>query len=99
MFIGTNYETLLGDLPVSAGINARLITMYLGVPWVSTDLASNSIFTWILLRKAGLFRPVQIGCRERARVHWLVRYCGSTIAYRPSHSLALLPFNRLIGDC
>jgi hypothetical protein len=42
MFIGTNYETLLGDLPVTAGINARLITMYLGVPWVSTLAASQS---------------------------------------------------------
>ena len=42
MFIGTNYETLLGDLPVTTGINARLITMYLGVPWVSTLAASQS---------------------------------------------------------
>jgi DNA-directed RNA polymerase subunit M/transcription elongation factor TFIIS len=42
MFIGTNYETLLGDLPFGAGLNSRLITMYLGVPWVSTLAASQS---------------------------------------------------------
>jgi len=36
MFIGTSYEVLLGDLPVAAGVNPRLMQMYLGVPWVST---------------------------------------------------------------
>ena len=36
MFIGTNYEVLLGDMPVTAGITSRLMQMYLGVPWVST---------------------------------------------------------------
>ena len=42
MFIGTNYEVLLGDMPVAAGLNARLIQMYLGVPWVSTLAAAKS---------------------------------------------------------
>jgi hypothetical protein len=36
MFIGTNYEVLLGDMPVGAGLSARLMQMYLGLPWVST---------------------------------------------------------------
>lgn len=42
MFIGTNYEVLLGDMPVAAGLNARLTQMYLGVPWVSTLAAAKS---------------------------------------------------------
>jgi len=36
MFIGTNYEVLLGEMPVTAGLNPRLIQMYVGLPWVST---------------------------------------------------------------
>lgn len=36
MFIGTNYEVLLGDMPVTTGLTSRLMQMYLGVPWVST---------------------------------------------------------------
>jgi transcription elongation factor Elf1 len=42
MFIGTNYDVLLGDMPVSAGLNARLMQMYLGVPWVTTLSAAKS---------------------------------------------------------
>ena len=42
MFIGTNYETLLGDMPVASGLNPRLIQMYIGVPWVSTLASSQS---------------------------------------------------------
>jgi hypothetical protein len=44
MFIGTNYETLLGDMPVASGLNPRLIQMYIGVPWVSTLASSQSAF-------------------------------------------------------
>jgi hypothetical protein len=36
MFIGTNYDVVLGDLPANTGTQARLMQMYLGVPWVST---------------------------------------------------------------
>lgn len=36
MFIGTNYDVVLGDLPATTGTQARLMQMYLGVPWVST---------------------------------------------------------------
>ncbi|HBT31890.1 MAG TPA: large ATP-binding protein [Pusillimonas sp.] len=36
MFIGTNYDVLLGDMPVTTGLTSRLMQMYLGVPWVST---------------------------------------------------------------
>ncbi|HBO0334654.1 TPA: large ATP-binding protein [Pseudomonas aeruginosa] len=42
MFIGTNYEVLLGDMPVTAGITSRLMQMYLGVPWVSTLAAAKT---------------------------------------------------------
>lgn len=42
MFIGTNYEVLLGDLPVGTGLNGRLLQMYLGVPWVSTLASAKS---------------------------------------------------------
>ncbi|WP_025804991.1 hypothetical protein [Pseudomonas chlororaphis] len=41
MFIGTNYGVLLGDLPTQSGVPARLMQMYLGVPWVSTLAASK----------------------------------------------------------
>jgi transcription elongation factor Elf1 len=42
MFIGTDYEVLLGDMPVATGLTSRLIQMYLGVPWVSTLASAKS---------------------------------------------------------
>lgn len=42
MFIGTNYDVLLGDLPVTTGTPSRLLQMYLGVPWVSTLASANT---------------------------------------------------------
>ncbi|BAT64964.1 large ATP-binding protein [Pseudomonas aeruginosa] len=42
MFIGTNYEVLLGDMPVATGLTSRLMQMYLGVPWVSTLAAAKA---------------------------------------------------------
>ena len=42
MFIGTNYEVLLGDMPVATGLTSRLMQMYLGVPWVSTHAAAKT---------------------------------------------------------
>ena len=42
MFIGTNYEVLLGDMPVTTGLTSRLMQMYLGVPWVSTLAAAKT---------------------------------------------------------
>lgn len=42
MFIGTNYEVLLGDMPVATGLTSRLMQMYLGVPWVSTLAAAKT---------------------------------------------------------
>lgn len=42
MFIGTNYEVLLGDMPVASGLTSRLMQMYLGVPWVSTLAAAKT---------------------------------------------------------
>lgn len=40
MFIGTNYDVILGDLPATTGTQARLMQMYLGVPWVSTHASA-----------------------------------------------------------
>jgi transcription elongation factor Elf1 len=48
MFIGTNYDVVLGDLPATSGTQARLIQMYLGVPWISTlatALAAQKLVT------------------------------------------------------
>lgn len=42
MFIGTNYDVLLGDMPVASGLTSRLMQMYLGVPWVSTLAAAKT---------------------------------------------------------
>jgi len=42
MFIGTNYDVLLGDMPVETGLSGRLMQMYLGLPWVSTLAAAKS---------------------------------------------------------
>jgi hypothetical protein len=42
MFIGTNYETLLGEMPVPSGLNPYLNHMYIGLPWVSTLASSQS---------------------------------------------------------
>lgn len=42
MFIGTNYDVLLGDMPVTSGLTSRLMQMYLGVPWVSTLAAAKT---------------------------------------------------------
>ncbi len=58
MFIGTNYEVVLGDLPATTGTQARLMQMYLGVPWVST-LAS----AWAALKL------VESGNDREARRH------------------------------
>ncbi len=44
MFIGTNYEVLLGDMPVTTGITSRLMQMYLGVPWVSTLASAKTAY-------------------------------------------------------
>lgn len=42
MFIGTNYDVLLGDMPVETGLSGRLMQMYLGLPWVSTLASAKS---------------------------------------------------------
>jgi hypothetical protein len=42
MFIGTDYSSLLGEIPVNAGLTARMLQMYLGMPWVSTIAAAKT---------------------------------------------------------
>lgn len=36
MFIGTDYSSLLGDMPSLSGVPVRLLQMYLGLPWIPT---------------------------------------------------------------
>jgi len=42
MFIGTDYSSLLGDIPPASGIPIRLMQMYLGLPWVSTLMEAKA---------------------------------------------------------
>jgi hypothetical protein len=42
MFIGTDYSSLLGDLPPQSGVPIRLMQMYLGLPWISTLAAAKA---------------------------------------------------------
>lgn len=42
MFIGTDYNVLLGDIPPVAGLSVPLMQMYLGLPWVSTLTAAKT---------------------------------------------------------
>lgn len=42
LFIGTNYSTLLGDVPPSSGLTIPLLQMYLGLPWVSTYTSAQA---------------------------------------------------------
>ncbi len=62
MFIGTNYEVLLGDMPVSTGLTSRLMQMYLGVPWVSTLAAAKTAHQIVE-------QAVQVSARKNEQVH------------------------------
>lgn len=62
MFIGTNYEVLLGDMPVSTGLTSRLMQMYLGVPWVSTLAAAKTAHQVVE-------QAVQVSARKNEQVH------------------------------
>ncbi|MDV6033163.1 MAG: large ATP-binding protein [Phycisphaera sp. RhM] len=52
MFIGTNYETLIGELPFSSGLPIRLMQMYLGLPWISTLSAAKSAVSELSRKQA-----------------------------------------------
>jgi hypothetical protein len=43
MFIGTDYSSLLGDMPANTGVPIRLMQMYLGLPWISTLTAAQTV--------------------------------------------------------
>jgi hypothetical protein len=43
MFIGTDYSSLLGDMPAATGVGIRLMQMYLGLPWISTLSAAQAV--------------------------------------------------------
>ena len=42
MFIGTNYDTLLGELPFQTGLPPKLLQIFLGLPWISTHTAIHA---------------------------------------------------------
>ncbi len=42
MFIGTKYDTLIGELPFTTGLPPRLLQIFLGLPWTSTHTAINA---------------------------------------------------------
>lgn len=62
MFIGTNYEVLLGDMPVTTGLPSRLMQMYLGVPWVSTLAAVKTAHQIVE-------QTVQVSARKNEQRH------------------------------
>ncbi len=62
MFIGTNYEVLLGDMPAAIGLTSRLMQMYLGVPWVSTLAAAKSACQ-------SVEQAVQVSARSTEQAH------------------------------
>lgn len=62
MFIGTNYEVLLGDMPVATGLTSRLMQMYLGVPWVSTLAAAKTAHQIVE-------QAVQVSARKNEQGH------------------------------
>ena len=62
MFIGTNYEVLLGDMPVTTGLTSRLMQMYLGVPWVSTLAAAKTAHQIVE-------QAVQVSARKNQQGH------------------------------
>ncbi len=62
MFIGTNYEVLLGDMPAATGLTSRLMQMYLGVPWVSTLAAAKTAHQIVE-------QAVQASARKNAQGH------------------------------
>lgn len=42
LYVGTDYTSLLGDIPVGAGLSSRLLQMFLGLPWVSTATVAKA---------------------------------------------------------
>ncbi len=42
MFVGTDYTTLVGELPPTSGLPIRVMQMYLGIPWVTTLAATKA---------------------------------------------------------
>ncbi|WP_417737367.1 hypothetical protein [Rosistilla oblonga] len=44
MFIGTKYDTLIGELSPLSGVPVRLLQLFLGIPWVTTLAATSAAF-------------------------------------------------------
>lgn len=65
MFISTNYESLFGDMPVRAGINARLMQMFLGIPWVSTVFSAKTAQKQILSIESAQANEASVTSRQR----------------------------------
>ncbi len=56
LYIGTDYNSLLGDVPVTTGLSARLLQMFLGLPWVSTVTTTKAARDGIQAEQSELSR-------------------------------------------
>lgn len=94
MFIGTNYDVLLGDIPFATGLNARLIQMYLGVPWVSTLASAKSA-------QKAVQNAAEIKTRRRTQGQQAQRTRVAAITAelaRKRNELSQLPSDKVIRD-
>jgi hypothetical protein len=94
MFIGTNYEVLLGDMPVATGLTSRLMQMYLGVPWVSTLAAAKTAHQLV-------DQAVQVAARRREQGRDAVKARVNNIASQLAEKraeLAKIPGDQAIRD-
>lgn len=94
MFIGTSYEVLLGDMPVTSGMTSRLMQMYLGVPWVSTLAAGKAALQ-------GVEQAVQAADRRSAAIQAAatarVESIRSQLAVKRA-ALAEIPSDQAVRD-
>ena len=72
MFIGTDYSSLLGDLPSQSGVPIRLMQMYLGLPWIPTlTVAKAAMASVEASEKAKANKRAEIAASRRSRIEGL----------------------------
>ncbi len=72
MFIGTDYSSLLGDLPSQSGVPIRLMQMYLGLPWIPTLTAAKAAMTSVEAReKVMAIKLGEITASRKSRIERL----------------------------
>lgn len=94
MFIGTNYEVLLGDMPVATGLTLRLMQMYLGVPWVSTLAAAKTAHQIVE-------QAVQLSARRNEQAHETTKARIASISTQLAEKraeLAKIPSNQAVRN-